>query len=280
MHVLATIPMTYVARNGDMVHSPLVAGTIASIDTLLVLDTGSEVHILTEELADALDLNKAIGEEGIDHSGATMPSWTVDDVAVDLSGYVALLESVVAIPAPPPFPAMGIGGILSPQHLHPTGWAVIDIAADELLIVNAADEHELRRFLIQRAPRALVLRQERDPSLTSIVVHAAIEPHAAIPALINTGGKRTEFAASAVPSLVAEAIERIGGGVSGADVAGSLVGEATVIIGGARLRVPELAIRPEMHDPQGIVGMDVLRNTIVACAADVARPVFLVLPQP
>ena len=54
-------------------------GSVGGIDTLLVLDTGSDVHILTKELVDELGLDVEEGEEGVDHSGATMPSWSVAD---------------------------------------------------------------------------------------------------------------------------------------------------------------------------------------------------------
>ena len=34
-----------------------------------------------------------------------------------------------------------------------------------------------------------------------------------------------------------------------------------------------------MHDPQGIVGMDLLRGTVLAVAADAARPVAWQIPR-
>jgi hypothetical protein len=46
------------------------------------------------------------------------------------------------------------------------------------------------------------------------------------------------------------------------------------VVDGRRLQIPSLAIRQQMHDPQGIVGMDVLRGTVLACAADLSRPVL------
>lgn len=66
--------------------------------------------------------------------------------------------------------------------------------------------------------------------------------------------------------------------MSGADVHGVVVGRQTLVVGGRRLAVPALGVRETMHDPQGLIGMDVLRGTIVACAADVARPVFWLVP--
>ena len=98
-------------------------------------------------------------------------------------------------------------------------------------------------------------------------------------ALIDTGGKRTEWAAQAVPGLVGGEAQRLGDGVSGSGYQGGLAGSQTLLIGGHRLVVPDLAVRPQMHDTDAIIGMDVLRGTVVACAADVDRPVFLLVPR-
>jgi hypothetical protein len=82
-----------------------------------------------------------------------------------------------------------------------------------------------------------------------------------------------------VPGLIGGGLERLGGGVSGSDYAGGIVGHRTLIVDGRRLAVPALAVREKMHDPQGIVGMDVLRGTILASAGDLRRPVFWLVPN-
>jgi hypothetical protein len=188
--VVARAPISFEGADGVPKHAPLVAGRVGGIETLLVLDTGSEVHLLAKELVDEIGLAVEEGEEGVDHSGSTMPSWSVEDVGLELGGAALTLADVVAIPAPKPFPPAGIGGILSPQHLHP---------------------------------------------------------------MLNPGGKRTEFSSAAVPGLGGDGSERLGAGVSGADVLGSTIGEATLVVSGRRLAVASLAVRPAMHDPQGLV---------------------------
>ena len=120
VEILARVPITFDTLDGSPQHAPLVVGSVGGIETRFVLDTGSEVHILTKELVDSLGLEVEPGEEGVDHSGATMPSWSVEDVALSLGGLALTLRDVVSIPAPPPSRRKGIGGILSPQHLHPT----------------------------------------------------------------------------------------------------------------------------------------------------------------
>lgn len=59
---------------------------------------------------------------------------------------------------------------------------------------------------------------------------------------------------------------------------GTRTGDAVLVVGGREVVVPSLAVRAAMHDPQGIVGMDVLGGTILAVCADRARPVFWQLP--
>jgi hypothetical protein len=274
---LIRIPITFEGENGEPVHSPLVVGRLGGLTARLVLDTGSEVHLLTKELVDQLALPVEEGEEGTDHSGATMPSWTVGDVELELGGVELTLRETVVIPAPAPCVAKGIGGILSPQHLHPSAFTVTDLAANELLLVDGADDG-ITDWLAQRSPAMTTVSLERDEAFPSVVVRAAIRPHAEIPTMLNTGGRSTEFSRDAVPGLTDAAPERIGGGVSGANVMGAMAGEATLVVAGNERRVASLAVRPGMPDPQGLVGMDVLRGTVLAVAADRSRPVIWQIP--
>jgi hypothetical protein len=279
LRVIARAPISYDVLSGGVTHAPLIIASIGGLPPArYVLDTGSDVHLLNEDLADELGQEKRPGEEGTDHSGATMPSWEVDDVPLAVGDLTVVLRSPVAIPAPPPFPGHGIRGILSPQSLHPTAVAVIDMAANELLLVEGWD-YEVWAFLLARSPELEVLTLDRQPDRV-VVIHAAIEPFPEVPTLVDTGGKRTEFAAAAVPGLAARDQVDLGGGVSGNRFVGRLAGAQTLVAGGARLAVPELAIRSaDIHPQPGLVGMDVLRGTVVACAADTSRPVFWQVPK-
>ena len=271
MHVLASVPITYERRDGATTHAPMIIARVGGVEARLVLDTGSEVHLLTEDLADELGLSKEPGEEGIDHSGATMPSWTVSDVRLEVGGLELVLENVVAIPAPQAFRTGGIRGILSPENLHPTAATVIDMATDELMLVEGTDA-DIADFLRSRFPALTLLSLARDADFPSVVVAAAIDGFAEMPTMLNTGGKRTEFSSAAVPGLATEAAERLGGGVSGADYVGGSAGPQTLLVGSQRVPVPALHVRETMHEPQGMVGMDVLRGTLLAVAADLGRP--------
>ncbi len=282
MKVLARQPITFEAAGGKQVHAPLIVGTFErgagepGVEARLVLDTGSDTHLITEDVSDALALAREPGEEGTDHSGATMASWSVGTVAMSLGGLAVDLRDVVAIQAPAAFADQGIGGILSPQQLHPTAWAVIDMVANELLLVDGIVD-EIAGLVHDRAPDHVLLTLPREPGFATVVARAAIEPFPEIATLLNSGGRGTEFSAAALPGLATAKGGRLGAGVSGADVTGSLVGAQTLLIGGRRVGVQALAVRPEMQDPQGMVGMDVLRGTVLACSADTSRPTLLAI---
>lgn len=278
MNVLARRPITFTVAGGGTSHAPMIIASINGLVGRFVLDTGSEVHLLNEDLADELGLIKEPGEEGTDHSGATMPSWNVGDVKMALGALGVNLAEVVVIPAPAPFPAWGIRGILSPHNLHPTALTVIDMVADELLLLEGSDP-EVEASLHERSPALSLLTLPRDPAFTSVVVRAAIEPYSEIPTMLNTGGKATEFSSTAVPGLYGADSRRLGGGVSGADYVGSLAGPQTLLIGDVRVPIPALRVRSVMHDPQGIIGMDVLRGTVLTSGADPARNVVWQVPQ-
>jgi len=277
VRTLTRLPISFEVAGGGREHAPLIVGRVGGLITRLVLDTGSEVHLLTKELVDRIGLAVEDGEEGTDHGGATMPSWAVEDVSLELGDIELTLRNTASIPAPAPFPGWGVGGILSPQHLDPSARAVIDLVSDELLLIEGSDA-AVTGWLVERSPTLTTLVLARDEEFPSVVVRAAISPHPEIPTMLNTGGRHTEFASDAVPGLVGSAQTRLGGGVSGADVTGAEVGQGALVVEGHELRVPSLAVRTAMHDPQGLVGMNVLRGTILAVCADRSRSVLWQIP--
>ena len=265
--VLASTPIVF-----EGTHAPLIAAEVGGVEAMFVLDTGSEVHLLTKEHADLAGLELVPGEEGTDHSGTVMPSWSVEDVTMRFGNEELVLSGVVAIPAPAPFPARGIGGIVSPQHLHPDAMVVIDMVRDDLLFVDG-DDIAVAALLASRRPEATTLALERLPDYLSVVVRAAVKPFAAVPTVLNTGGRHTEFDRRVVPELASGEDERLGGGLRGRRQG------REGRFPGARRRWPRAARRltrgsRPVPDPPGLVGMDVLRGTVLACATDLDRQVL------
>jgi hypothetical protein len=275
--IVLRVPIRFDAQNGDPIHAPVVLATIGAIHTRLILDTGSDVHLLTAELAEAAGLSLTTLDEGTDHAGSSLDSWLVGDVVVVFDqaspADALLLHDVVAIPAPAAFSSQGIGGILSPQRLHTTAFAVIDETNDELTLADA-DADAIRAWLLARRGTPDVIAIPRLPGDLRPIVQVSIEPHPELQVLVNTGGRHTEFAPEAVPGLAGGAIERIGTGVSGAAVMGARAGIGVLRLGNHRVALPSVMLRPSMTDPPAMLGQDVLRGTVVAVGPDPATPIL------
>lgn len=97
--ILVRAAITYAGVDATTQHAPLVAASVDDVEMLFVLDTGSDTHILTKEFVDRLGLDVDDGEEGVDHSGATMPSWSIANVTLVLGRSELGLRDIVAIPA-------------------------------------------------------------------------------------------------------------------------------------------------------------------------------------
>jgi hypothetical protein len=276
--VLVDPPITF--RVGDdLTHAPMVQATVRGAETKLILDTGSTDHILTTELADQVGLEARPGETGTDSIGATVPSWTLGDVPIQVADQELALRNAIAIGGPEPFAGWGIGGFVSPQHLHPTAWVVLDLAADRLIMVDGI-ETDVIAWLSRRTPSLRPVRLSREAGDATILVRAAIHPFDGVVTMLDTGGKGTEAAASAVPGLTGGPQQSTGKGVSGGDAFGSVVADQTLEVGGVRVAVRQLILRDEMEGRGGLVGMDVLRGTILTVSADPARPVIWQVPAP
>ena len=111
------------------------------------------------------------------------------------------------------------------------------------------------------------------------VVLAAIDSFPQVATMLNTGGRGTEFASDAVPGLAGVEREQVGHGVGGTAVRGMQVGKHALHVGAATFRVPGLVVRDEVGSMQGLIGMDVLRGTVLIVSADDRRPVRWLVPR-
>ena len=275
--ILLDEPITFSVGDDKQTHAPMVHATIHGTRTKLILDTGSTDHLLTVELAEEVGLELAEGEEGTDSTGESVPSWSVGDVPVEIGGMSFTLGSVVGIHGPPPFIQGGIGGIVSPQHLHASAWAVLDLAGERFQLVET-DEADPSTWLTESVAGMRLLRLDRAPGDETILVRAAIEPFARVVTMLDTGGKRTEMVAAIGPGLEAGPMEVIGHGVGGGESFGSAVADQTLVAGDARIPVQRLILRDAMEDRDLLIGMDVLRGMVLAVHGDPAKPVLWMVP--
>jgi hypothetical protein len=277
IHVLVDVPIAFDTEDGTTVHSPMIQATVGGVATRLILDTGSTDHVLTKELIDRVGVGGEPAEDGTDHAGAAVPSWSVGALEVRIGPQPFALRDVVAIAGPPPFAGWGVGGFLSPQHLHPSARVLIDLRNDRLVVVESSGA-DPDAWLIARVPSLRPITLDRVPGEATVAVPAAIEPFATVPTMLNTGGRQTEFASVTMPGLHGTRDVSGGTGVGGGRVVGSDVGERVLLVGDVRIGLRRLVVRDEMESPPGLVGMDVLRGTALICSADLRRGVVWLVP--
>lgn len=277
MPVLLDVPILFDVPGG-ITHAPMVEATVGGVVIRLILDTGSTDHVFTVDLAERAGLPTRHGEPGTDHAGASVDSWAIGDVSVAIADQDFDLHDVVAIAGPPPFTGWGIGGFLSPQHLHPAADVLIDLVDDRFsLIVGEADP--VLAYAAERHPILADLVLARSAAAPTPVVQAGIDPYPAVPTMLNTGGRATEFAAWAVPGLTGAPDDDLGHGVGGAPVQGTSIADRTLVVAGRRQGLKRLLIRPEIEGLGGLIGMDVLRGTVLSVAADRGRPIHWLVPD-
>lgn len=263
--------------DGEIVHCPVVDAMVGGTMTRLFLDTGASDHVFMLDLADRVSLPREPAEPGTDLTGTPVPSWSLGAVGVVISDVTLPLRDVVAIEGPPPFARWGVGAIVSPQHLHPSAYAVLDLREGTLLLVEG-DASEIAAWLGARSPGLRLLSVPRCESDGTVVVEASVEPFAPVPTIVDTGSGGTDFALSAAPGLRGATPESSGRGLSGAEVLGEEVTGQVLRVGDARFPLAMLHMREQMHGAPGLIGMDVLRGTILAVAADMNQPVLWLVP--
>ena len=277
MEILFDEPITFVGADGQPTHAPMVHATVGGEATRLIVDTGSTDHILSIELARRVGLRAEPGEEGTDSTGASVPSWSLGEVPVEIGHTTHQLRNVIAITAPGPFEPRGIGGILSPQHLIPGAWMSLDMAGDRLTALDGS-EADVADWLKRRSPDLRLLRLARAEGDTTILVRGAIEPHEPVITLLDSGGKASDVVASAVPGLTGAQTESSGRGVGGTELFGAVVADQVLRVGEAAIPLPRLVVIGDVEGRGILVGMDVLRGTIVTVSGDPALPVFWQVP--
>lgn len=275
--VLVDVPIVFDVDAATTVHSPMVQAVVGGVPTRLILDTGSTDHVLTKELIDRVGAPMTPGEEGTDHAGAPVPSWFVGELEVGIGGRSFALQDVVAIAGLPPFAGWGMGGFLSPQHLHPTARIMIDLFNDRFVVAGSQGA-DVDAFLTALVPTLRPLTLDRVPGDGTVDVRASIEPFAVVATVLNTGGRQTEFAASVIKDDRGVA-EGQGTGLSGTRVLGADAGARILRVGDARIPIPRLVVRDEMEGLPGLVGMDVLRGTALVCSSDADRGVVWLVPR-
>jgi len=217
------------------------------------------------------------GEPGTDSTGSSVPSWQAHEVTVRIGEVNFDFSEVVVIGTPPPFRRMGIGGTLSPQRLHPGSPVVLDLAAGRVVMPGGvADVDE---WLADAYPGWRALRLPAVDGDGTVLVEAAIDSFAAVVTMLDTGAKATYAAPDAVPALGEGGVRRsTGRGVGGTESFGVDVPGRVLHIGDAALPVDLLIAGHELGVARCVVGMDLLRGTILAVGGPPGSAIRRLLP--
>lgn len=264
---------------GRTVHSPMVHARVNGVATKLIVDTGCTDHILTMALVREAGLPAEPGEEGTDAAGASVESWAVGDLPITFGEVTLPLADIVAFEGPEPWEGWGIGGVVSPQHLHPTANVILDLAGDELTIVEG-EPAEVGAELIGRHPDLQPLWLDRQSGDTTILIRAGIDPFPPVVTMLDSGGKATEYAKTAVPGLPTGELVAGGRGVSGTQSHGALAADQVLSVADARLPLERLVVRPLINPAcEGLIGIDVLRGSVLMVGSDLERRVLWLVPR-
>ena len=183
---------------------PVVKATIGGRPTLMLVDTGANVHVVAGWLARRLGLPmKKLGDVGSDHVGKAITTWRVEGpasaLAIDGWGPVAA-TSLVVTEVPEAIEKMGIGGIVSPQRLADEGDAVLlDLYRGELRAAwwDAAERELGASGTALVAPGKQHACEEPDDTGAGVsyVLPVKVEGHV-VSLLLDTGAYRSDVFAS------------------------------------------------------------------------------------
>lgn len=263
---LSSVALTFTARNGQQLPVPMVEVTVGNAAWLLIVDSGTSHHALTEPFARALGATRAGPEvAGRDHSGQSMTATALLDLDVELAHRATRLRHLFAVPAPPPFEALGIGGFVAPHRLFEDGWVVLDLTTPRLL-----------RFEREDAAQAWLAEHVAEPRRMAVAYHnskpfvtVGFGAHEALIAELDTGGSQSEIDARYVASDPRTDEDCAGGiGVSGHCVDGESVEGQTICFAGREFAHLDIVARNKIDyapdvEEGALLGMDVLRHCAV-----------------
>lgn len=276
---VVSMPLTYktLDSTGTTVHTPMFERKIGSERQLFIVDTGATDSIFAKRLAGALGLTLRDDDPGTDHAGAPVPTWiATPDLEMHLGPHRVVFSPTMVIDAPPPFADWGIGGIVSPQNLHPNAVLVLDLIANELVLHEQPLDTVLDTLSERlRRPPLRLPRDTTTPDTSKlVVVRGETSDGAPLRILLNTGGRRVEIDPAACDAAIGEQTQVRGKGVSGADVVGAVLAEQTVALGERRFTYEQVTVRPQGASYDAQLGIGALRDTVIVVSGDRRAPAY------
>jgi predicted aspartyl protease len=263
--------------NGRVFPLPFVHGTIAGVETWMLVDTGVSSHVVAGWLAHKVNAKLTkLGDIGTDHVGRSVTTYRGDHIAMSIDGWGTLRDApVIVTEVPAFFETLGIGGLISPQQLdadEKRDAIVLDLAAGELYtsddgaLVSALDR-AARKSIVSAGQHACSDSESPIHGLT-FVVSARINEHD-VRLLVDSGAERSDLLESSSAGHAFAALSKPNNerlfGASGPLTSRTL--PSTNITVGDYARAVDLDLMPGKSDPfcerDGVVAMDVLRRCVL-----------------
>lgn len=251
---------------------PIVKGSISGIETIMLVDTGANSHVIAGWFARRLQLPmKKLGDLGTDHVGKTIATYRIEHPEITVEGWGSLdVATVLATEVPDAIEKLGIGAFISPQRLTEEGDAVVlDLARSELRSAWWDEAH----YELSEVGQPIVLGheghacEENEGPIRGLafVVPARVEDHP-VQLLLDTGAQHSDVLSSSIAGqkLAAQSVGNkepmytASGRISGRKLRGVRISAGSVSL------TTDVDLIPGTSDAScprdGVLAMDVLRS--------------------
>lgn len=276
--VVAEIPLQFSAR-GQRLPVPLIAAKLYGTEGLLIVDTGSSHQAVARAFADSHHLASTPEAAGHDHAGNTVATQHAGTGEWQIGPEQRTVTDAVIVPGPAAFAPLGIHGFLSPQNFFTAGYLVFDFPAGKLIVLKPAPAATLRPWLKTLYPTRPLLELPRatDAALDprKIYVHAALGDHSPVVAELDTGGSVTEFDESLLPPVAASDATTTTSTASGKTNTARTVEGQTIHLAGHAFGPMKIKRHLPRPGVQALLGIDLLRQTVLIVPLDPTAPLWL-----
>lgn len=275
---MAETPLTF-SVNGRTLPVPLVRATVHGHEGWLIVDTGASHHALARGFAEANQLVRAPAPAGQDHVGKPVEVAAAAEGNWQLGAYSRSVTDAVIVPTPPAFTPLGIIGFLSPQHLADHGYVILDFPAGRMSVLASGSSDALHAWLRKHyaTVRVLELPRETGPSPRQPFILAALGDQPPVIAQLDTGGSTTEFDDALLPAAGPTDASSNSLTINGPARAARVVTDQFVTLGGQRFGPLKVKARSPKPGFSALIGMDLLRATVVVIPNDPREPIRLLV---
>lgn len=254
--------------NGRAFPLPLVHGTVAGVETLILVDTGANSHVIAGWLARKANLTlRQMGDTGTDHTGRAIETRRAPHPQVVITGWGNLPdEPMLVTDVPEAVSRLGIGAFLSPQQL----------ATDDVPIILDFPNKEMRTGDATTAPSNVGSALTLDPVRACLDEDSPVKGRAfvvqgkvdgqAVELLLDTGAHHSDLLLSSTPGKAllprSEASKEQVYAASG-KVTPRILRSAKVVVGAVEGTFDVDLIPGERDDfcpRDGVLAMDVLQS--------------------